>query len=69
MFIIKWYKYLIYGFNQVEDCLANGLFVLFCELAMLMVFLLLLSSYVSAHAPPPRPLFYTPRRFAVGFLF
>ena len=23
----------------------------------------------SAHAPPPRPVFYTPRRFAVGFLF
>ena len=23
----------------------------------------------SAHAPPPRPFYYTPRRFAVGFLF
>ena len=57
------------GFNQVEDCFANGLFVLLCVFAMRMVFLLLLSWYVSAHAPPPRPVFYTPRRFAVGFLF
>ena len=57
------------GFNQVEDYFANDLFVLLCGFAVRMVFLLLLSWYVSAHAPPPRPVFFTPRRFAVGFLF
>lgn len=85
MFIIKWYKYLICVFNQVEDCLANGLFVLFFEFAMQMVFLLLFSELTSFHyaqtrfhgtaqpffrsRPPPRQVFYTPRHFSVGFLF